>query len=107
VLKNNAVSYCGVATDTSSHNAVKVFPVLIQYFDWKNGGLQSKLIEVHQQSNELAETIVQYIKGTLENHVFLICRISGFLTICYFLKFFHNLMVLKMQNISLFLKKYV
>jgi hypothetical protein len=52
------VSYCGVATDTSSHNAVKVFPVLIHYFDWKNGGLQSKLIEVHQQSNELAETIV-------------------------------------------------
>ena len=86
---------------------MKVFPIVIQYFDWKNGGLQSKLIEVHQQSNEVAETIVQYIKGTLENHVFLICRIFGFLTICYFLKFFHSLMVLKMQKISIFLKKYV
>jgi len=46
-----------------------MFPVVIQY-DWKNRGLQSKLIEVDQQSNEVAETIVQYIKGALENHVF-------------------------------------
>jgi hypothetical protein len=37
---------------------VKVFPVAIQYFDWKSGGLQSKLIEVQQQSNEAAETVV-------------------------------------------------
>jgi len=29
LFKNNTVSYCGVATDTSSHNAVKVFPVVI------------------------------------------------------------------------------
>jgi hypothetical protein len=42
------VSWCGIATYASSHNAVKAFPVVIQYFDWKNGGLQSKLIEVQQ-----------------------------------------------------------
>jgi hypothetical protein len=47
---------------------MKVFPVVIQYFDWKNGGLHSKLIEVQQQSNEAAEALVQYIKETLENH---------------------------------------
>jgi len=29
VFKNTTVSYCGVATDTSSHSAVKVFPVVI------------------------------------------------------------------------------
>jgi hypothetical protein len=46
VFTNNTVSYCGVATGASNHNAVKVFPVVILYFDWKNGGLQSKLIEV-------------------------------------------------------------
>lgn len=63
VLKNNTVSYCGVATDAISHNAVKVFPVVVHYFDWKNCGLQSKLIEVQQQSNEAAETAAQYIKG--------------------------------------------
>jgi hypothetical protein len=55
VLKNNTVSYCGVATDASNYNAVKVFPVAVQYFDWRNSGLQSKLTEVHQQSNDAAE----------------------------------------------------
>jgi hypothetical protein len=35
LLTNNSVSYCGVTTNTNSHNAVKVFPVVIQYFDWK------------------------------------------------------------------------
>jgi hypothetical protein len=68
VFTNNTASYCGVATDARNHNAVKVFPVVIQYFDWKNGGSQSKLIEVQQQSNEAAETVAQYIKGTPENH---------------------------------------
>jgi hypothetical protein len=70
VLKNNTVSYCGVATDASSHYAVKVFPVVIQYFDWKNGGLQSELIEVLQQLNGAAETVAQKIKGTPENYFF-------------------------------------
>ena len=32
---NNTVSYCGVTTDTRNQNAVKVFLVVIQYFDWK------------------------------------------------------------------------
>ena len=68
-FKNNTVSCCGVATYVSSHNAVKVFPVVIQNFDWKNDGLQSKLIKVQQQSNEAAETIAQYIKGNLKKHV--------------------------------------
>jgi len=30
------------------------------------------------------QTVTRYIKGTLENRVVLICRISGFFTICYF-----------------------
>jgi hypothetical protein len=64
------MSYCEVTTETSSHNAVKVFPVVIQYSDWKYGGLQSKSIAVQQQLNETAEIFAQYIEGTLENCVF-------------------------------------
>jgi putative IMPACT (imprinted ancient) family translation regulator len=46
------MSYCGVATGTSNH---KVFPVVIQYFDWKkNGHFQLLAIYVQQQSNETA-----------------------------------------------------
>jgi hypothetical protein len=72
----------------------------------KNGHLESKLIEVQQQSSELAETVVQYVKGILENcFFFLIFRISGFLTICYFSKPFLILMILKMQKT--FFMKYI
>jgi hypothetical protein len=49
---------------------VKLIPVVVQYFDWKNVGLQSKSAEVLQQSKEAAETVVKYIKGALENRVF-------------------------------------
>ena len=40
VLKSNTVSCCGVATDARNHSAVKMFPVVIQNFDWTNGGIQ-------------------------------------------------------------------
>ena len=46
VFEENDIDLCGVATDGSNHGSVKLFPVVIQYFDWKNGGLMSKLIEV-------------------------------------------------------------
>jgi len=54
VLRNNTVSYCGDATDASNHSAVKAFPVVIQYFDWKDGGVQSELTEVLQRSSGAA-----------------------------------------------------
>uniref|UniRef100_A0A8B9KYY9 DUF4371 domain-containing protein n=1 Tax=Astyanax mexicanus TaxID=7994 RepID=A0A8B9KYY9_ASTMX len=60
------ISYCGVSTDGSNHGAVKLFPLLIQYYDWKNGGVQSKLIEIKSPPNESADTIAQYIKDTLQ-----------------------------------------
>ena len=62
------VRYCGVATDGSNHGSVKLFPILIQYFDWKNGGLQSKLIDVHSVSDETAVTISECIKTSLDQH---------------------------------------
>jgi hypothetical protein len=54
-----------------------VLIVVIQYFDWKNGGLQSKLIEMQQQSNESAETVAQYMKGNLK-HVYEFVDYLGF-----------------------------
>ncbi|KAK1901966.1 putative protein kinase UbiB [Dissostichus eleginoides] len=59
------IQYCGVSTDGSNHGAVKIFPIIIQYFDWKRGGMQTKLIEVKDTPNETAETIAQYLIETL------------------------------------------
>ncbi|KAL7381146.1 hypothetical protein ABVT39_001152 [Epinephelus coioides] len=36
------IQYCGVSTNGSNHGAVKTFPIIIQYFDWKKGGVQTK-----------------------------------------------------------------
>ena len=52
-------------------NKLKLFPVIVQYFDWKKGGLQSKLIEFTNKSNETAETIATYVKDTLEKRMLL------------------------------------
>jgi hypothetical protein len=49
---------------------VKVFPVVIQYSDWKHGGLRSKSVAVQKQLNETAEIIAQYTEGTLETCFF-------------------------------------
>ena len=55
-----------VATDGSNHKAIKLFPVLIQYFNWKEGGLQSKLIEVQNTRNETSDTIANLVKKAFE-----------------------------------------
>jgi hypothetical protein len=65
VFTHNTVSCCGVARDASKDNVVEVLPVEIQYFDWKNGGLHSKLTEVQQQMNKAKETVTQYSKKLL------------------------------------------
>nr|XP_042701979.1 uncharacterized protein LOC122172852 [Chrysemys picta bellii] len=67
-FEENDKFYCGVATDGSNHGSVKIFPVTIQYFDWKNGGLRSKLKKVQNTPNETADTIAHYVKETLEKN---------------------------------------
>jgi hypothetical protein len=68
VLAPNSVkaAYRGVATDGSNHGSIQIFPIIIQYFDWKNGGLQSQLIKVRNTSDKSVETVSSYIKETLE-----------------------------------------
>jgi len=63
----NDIAYCAIATDGSNHDELKVFPVLVQYFDWKNGGIQSKMIEFTNKLNETADTIAEYVQDTLKS----------------------------------------
>ena len=67
-FEDSEIAYCGVATDGSNHGTVKLFPVMIQYFDWKNGGIKSKLVEVQSTPNETADTIAQHVKRVLEKN---------------------------------------
>jgi hypothetical protein len=69
VLKSlQGILFCEVSMDASKHGAVKIFPILIQYFDYENGGLQIKLLEVESKPNETAHTIAVYVSETLSNY---------------------------------------
>jgi hypothetical protein len=67
-IEEQGILYIGVATDSSSHGAIKLFPIVIQYFNWKKGGLQSKLLEVKNTVNELSLTIATEVKETLNKN---------------------------------------
>lgn len=63
----NGISCFGVSTDASNHGCVKLFPIVIQYFDYKLGGIKTKVVELKSTPNETSETIAGYITETLQN----------------------------------------
>ena len=49
--------YFEVYTDGSNQKSTKRFAIVIQYFDWKNEGMQSKLLDVRSFKNKISLTI--------------------------------------------------
>ena len=60
------IAFVGVSTDSSNHGSIKMFPILVHYFDHKNGGLQIKLCNIECKGNEKADTIAAYVGDTLD-----------------------------------------
>jgi len=46
------IYFCGVATDASNRLVVKVFPVLIHYFEWKDVECR-QLFNIHSKPNDM------------------------------------------------------
>ena len=65
-IEKHEIMYLGVSTDGSNHKSTKLFPIVIQYFDWKNGGMQSKLLDVRSLKDETSLTIAKEVKETLK-----------------------------------------
>ncbi|XP_032089989.1 uncharacterized protein LOC116519975 [Thamnophis elegans] len=63
-LEEHGIPFCGVAIDDSSHRALKMVPVLIQYYDYRNGGLKTKLLELQESPTEmdLSDSLVKALK---------------------------------------------
>ncbi|XP_055906088.1 uncharacterized protein LOC129941473 [Eupeodes corollae] len=59
------IAFISVQTDASNHLALKMFPVLIRYYDFKNGGTKSKILNLAFEKNEKSDTITQLIVETL------------------------------------------
>ena len=66
-IQEHGIMYLGVASDSSNHQSTKLFPIVVQYFHWKQGGFQSKLLEVKNTTNETSLTIANEVKETDEN----------------------------------------
>lgn len=54
------ISFIGISKDASNHGAIKMFPVLIQFFS-KTSGVVHKLIELKSVKNETAVTISDFL----------------------------------------------
>lgn len=69
------VNYLGVSTDASNHGAEKIFPIMIQFFDWQEG-IKTKLLDVLSTPNETADTITEIIKTSLQKYDLLMKCVS-------------------------------
>ena len=70
-FEEDNIAYFGVVTQRSNQNELKLFHIIIQYFDWRKGGLQSKLIDFTNKADETPDTIATYVKDTLEKRMLL------------------------------------
>ncbi|BFZ10928.1 hypothetical protein BsWGS_13967 [Bradybaena similaris] len=62
------ISHFGLSTDASNHGSQKIFPIVNQYFDWKAGGIQTKIFDLDKTPNETSEAISQYILRILQKY---------------------------------------
>ncbi|XP_070515361.1 protein FAM200A-like [Cardiocondyla obscurior] len=69
-LKNDLqdMDFISVSTDASNHGNIKLFPIIIQYFNYKKNGITSKLLDIENTENETANTITELIIKQLRQH---------------------------------------
>lgn len=60
------VSFLSVSTDASNHGAIKLFPIIIQYFNHYEGGMSFKLLDILTPPNETSDTITELLVSALE-----------------------------------------
>lgn len=62
------ISCLSVATDASNHGAEKLFPILIQYFNWTGNGIETKILDLQSLPNETSLSIANLIYETLNTY---------------------------------------
>ncbi|RVE40922.1 hypothetical protein evm_014426 [Chilo suppressalis] len=67
--------YC-LQTDASNKKNIKLFPLVIQYFTAKNG-IEQKLLDFYENSNESADGMFEAIQNSLEKYKLSFHNVSG------------------------------
>lgn len=78
VLKNKSVFF-SIQLDASNHKNRKMFPLCVQYFTLKDG-IQNKIIDFYEDSNETATGMFQAIMSSIQNLGLSINQVSAFST---------------------------
>lgn len=65
-LKN--IPFFSIGTDSSNHGSLKMFPLIVQFFDPDKGGIVVRLLNVKETKNETSETIATMITEELDKH---------------------------------------
>ena len=74
-LNTDNLFYC-LQTDASNKKNIKLFPLVVQYFTAKNG-IQNKLIDFYENSNESADGMFQAIQKSMEKYKLPFHNVSG------------------------------
>ncbi|XP_067133484.1 uncharacterized protein [Centruroides vittatus] len=62
------IPYIGIAIDTSNHLAKNMLPIIIQYFDFKQGGIKNKIIDISFENDGSLNTISDIIINSLNKY---------------------------------------
>ena len=57
-----------ISTDANNHGNLKMFPLVVQYFDHTAGGIQVRLLDLKETNNEKSETVSNLIVDVLTQH---------------------------------------
>ncbi len=68
ITKLKSIRYYSIATDASNHKNLKIFPLLVQYFDPDENGIARKIIKIGTNPNEESKTVSNYIVNTLSSY---------------------------------------
>lgn len=74
-LNTENVFYC-LQTDASNKKNIKLFPLVVQYFTAKTG-IQNKLLDFYENSNESADGMFNAIQKSMDLHKLSFDNISG------------------------------
>lgn len=62
------IPFFSIGTDSSNHGSLKMFPLIVQFFDPDEGGIVVKLLNIKETKDETSQTIATMIANELDKH---------------------------------------
>lgn len=60
--------YVSISTDASNHGHIKLFPIVVQFFDYIENGIQVRMLDLIETTNEKADTVAKALENVADDH---------------------------------------